>query len=201
MPQTEDYAICVGSDGRRGRAGSSDLYTNVSNSSKGNTETSWPRKWFLCKHSHLPSFSPVGKSLLKVLLYIYMCCMYTFTHRYVYLCVTERNDYANAILFPASCRQGYSQPPIHNLWHIQVQPCFVHPKHKGAVGLPRPRALSSAEGWPRRCCWMSFLIHALGMFGSLARWDQHPSSSNPLYHFSSNFVLWLRHRRRSIKAV
>lgn len=87
MPQTEDYAICVDSDGRRGRAGSSDLSTNVSNSSKGNTETFWPWKWFLYKHSHLPSFAPVGKFLLKVLLYI--CVLYIHVHTQIYLFVCK----------------------------------------------------------------------------------------------------------------
>lgn len=46
---------------------------------------------FLYKHSHFPSFAPVGKSLLKVLLYISICMyyIYTFTHRYAYLFVNQ----------------------------------------------------------------------------------------------------------------
>ena len=41
-----------------------------------------------------------------------------------------------------------------------------------------------------------FFMYDIGTFVFLARWDQHPPLSDPLYPFPTSFVLQLRQRRR-----
>lgn len=135
--------------------------------------------------------------------YTYVCCIYTFTHRYIYLCVKERSD-AIVLLFPPLCRQGCCQHP--NTSSIFSKTCHA-PLMSGTKMLwicPdlmfsfQWRAAPSAPSDPTEClCFSSCMImYDMGTFVSLARWDQHCPHSDPLYPFPTSFVLQLRHRRR-----
>lgn len=115
MPQTEDYAICAGSDGRRGRAGSAGLNTNVSNNSKGNTELVGKGNVFLYKHSHFPSFAAVGKSLLKVLLYIYIYICILCTHSHADMHVRVETNMRTCSIVPSIVQAEV----VHKLCYVQ----------------------------------------------------------------------------------
>lgn len=135
--------------------------------------------------------------------YTYVCCIYTFTHRYIYLCVKERSD-AIVLLFPPLYRQGCCQHP--NTSSIFSKTCHA-PFMSGTKmlwicpDLMFPfqwRAAPSAPSDPTECLFFfsCMIMYDMGTFVSLARWDQHCPHSDPLYPFPTSFVLQLRHRRR-----
>lgn len=154
---------------------------------------------FLYKHSHFPSFAPVGKSLLKVVLYVYICMyyIYTFTHRYAYLFVNQYmqmqycsqhcagRGFASSLRTSSNASSIYCASLILGTKVLWVCPDLTLP-------LQQRTALADRAECPLPC---------LGTFVSLAGWDQQPPCSDPPCLFSTRFVLWLKHKRRSIRVV
>lgn len=153
---------------------------------------------FLYKHSHFPSFAPVGKSLLKVLLYIYIYVLHIRIHTQICTLVCKSIAFAY-IQFPAIPGRGIAGPEHTNSNTSRTYCALLIPNTKVLwvcpdLTVPLQQRTTLAD--PTECP-LSYLV----TFVSLGRWDQQPPRSDPPCLFSTRFVLWLRHRRRSVRVV
>lgn len=141
----------------------------------------------------------MGKSLLKVLLSLYICVYYryTFTQRWACLCVNEsaqmqscsQHCVSRGIVSPLRTNSNTSRIYCA-LLVLSTKVLWVCPD----LILPLEQRTAMAD--PAQCP-----LSCLGTFVFLARWDQQPPPSAPRWPFSTGFTLWLKHRRRSITVI
>lgn len=123
----------------------------------------------------------------------YIC---TFTHRYVHLCV---NEYTHTHCCSQHCAgRGIASPLRTNSCTSRICCALLIPNTKVlwvcpdlTLALQQRTALADPTECPLSCPGTSV---------SLARQGQQPPRSDPPCHFSTRFVLQLRHRR-SIRVV